>query len=108
MTAASPIRPVRESEIVRGYLIRTAKLQSELAIARLAGMKICANLRPPTAATGGFPYKARTCAEWRPRVPTDPGIVAYPLPFNADFARRCHDAVSGSAALLDAIRSAAQ
>jgi hypothetical protein len=46
--------------------LRTAKLQSDLARARLQGMKLRAELDPPRPAQGKFPYPARTCAEWRP------------------------------------------
>lgn len=41
-----------------------AQRQSELAFARVQGMKIAAELDPPKAAVGGFPYRSRTCAEW--------------------------------------------
>jgi hypothetical protein len=46
--------------------LRTAKLQSDLARARLQGMKLRAKLDPPRPAEGKFPHPARTCAEWRP------------------------------------------
>jgi hypothetical protein len=48
--------------------IRTAQAQSELARARLQGMKIRSEMEPPRAASGGFPYPARTCAEWSPYI----------------------------------------
>jgi hypothetical protein len=47
--------------------IRTAQVASDLATARLQGMKARAKLCPPQAASGTFPFgHARTCAEWRP------------------------------------------
>lgn len=44
--------------------INTAQLASELTASRYQGMKLRAELDPPRAATGGFPYAARNCAEW--------------------------------------------
>lgn len=70
-----------------------AKRQTALAEARLAGMKIRAQLHPPTAATGGFPYPARTCADW---VPGE-------LPPELDDDARLDDAANGSRMLFDAI-----
>lgn len=37
---------------------------SKTAILRLQGMKARAQVDPARAAVGGFPYPARTCAEW--------------------------------------------
>lgn len=54
----------READDYRKAQIRRAQYRSDLATARLQGMKLRAQLEPPTAATGGFPYPARTCAEW--------------------------------------------
>jgi hypothetical protein len=48
--------------------IRSAKVASELAAARLQGMKLRAKLDPPRPAEGKFPYPARTCAEWTPLI----------------------------------------
>lgn len=44
--------------------ISQALQQSELTFARVQGMKLRAKLNPPRAATGGFPYRARNCAQW--------------------------------------------
>ncbi|MDB5584283.1 MAG: hypothetical protein JWR80_9459 [Bradyrhizobium sp.] len=49
--------------------IRHAQMGSDLAIARLQGMKVRAGAyrltsAPPQAAVGSFPYPPRTCAEW--------------------------------------------
>lgn len=46
--------------------IRSAMAGSELTLARVLGMKARAKFDPPQAAQGGFPYPARTCAEWTP------------------------------------------
>ena len=46
--------------------LRHAQRGTGEATARLVGMKLRAKLDPPRAATGGFPYPARTCAEWKP------------------------------------------
>lgn len=42
--------------------LRAAKLSLRMCEARLHGMKARAGHATP--ATGGFPYPARTCAEW--------------------------------------------
>jgi hypothetical protein len=49
------------------HKLQKAKHESELAFARVRGMKNRAAITPATAATGGFPYPARTCAQlqWR-------------------------------------------
>lgn len=54
----------READDYAKARVRTAQVQSDLATARLQGMKARAKDNPPTAAKGGFPYPARTCAEW--------------------------------------------
>jgi hypothetical protein len=41
-----------------------ADISLQQCMARFAGMKIRAQLDPPIPAQGGFPYPARTCAEW--------------------------------------------
>ena len=69
MTPQSPIRPQGDFVWNDAYdcarnKIRFAQAQSDLAAARLRGMKVRASLTPPQAATGTFPYPARTCAEW--------------------------------------------
>jgi hypothetical protein len=47
--------------------IRSAKVKSDLATARLQGMKLRVTLTPPQPTSGTFPFgHARTCAEWRP------------------------------------------
>ena len=46
--------------------IRRAMIESERAFARVQGMNARAKLGLSTAAVGGFPYRARTCAEWTP------------------------------------------
>lgn len=76
--------------------IRKAQLESERSRARLHGRKIRASIEGPRAAVGGFPYCARTCAEWEElngkfidRDPTD--------------EERDTDALEGSARLRDAI-----
>lgn len=82
--------------------------------ARLQGMKIRAKLDPPRAATGGFPYPARTCAEWT-RAEGLPGYrakrasekVCTDLPPDATFATRRKDAIEGSAKLKAAILAVA-
>lgn len=48
--------------------IRAAQVGSELAAARLQGMKLRAELDRPRPAEGKFPYPARTCAEWTPLI----------------------------------------
>lgn len=49
--------------------IRHAQAESDKATSRLQGMKIRANMDAPKPASGGFPYPARTCAEWGPWEP---------------------------------------
>lgn len=44
--------------------VRRAQSQSDLSAARVRGMKIRAEMSPPRAAAGTFPYPARTCAQW--------------------------------------------
>lgn len=56
----------READDYAKAKIRHAQLESDLATARLQGMKLRAKLDPPRAAEPGFPYPHRTCAEWRP------------------------------------------
>jgi hypothetical protein len=56
----------READDYCDNRVRHAQRQSDLAAARLAGMKIRARLNQPIAAKGGFPYAARTCAQWTP------------------------------------------
>lgn len=70
-----------------------ADISLKLCMARLAGMKIRAQLDPPRAAQGGFPYPGRTCAEWW----AEEGASGM-----TDEERE-KDAVEGSAALLDAL-----
>lgn len=86
---------------------------SDCARARVQGMKIRAKLDPPRAATGGFPYPARTCAEWhradglcgyRPLRPAE--RIYTDLPPDATFAKRRQDAIEGSAKLKAAIEAA--
>lgn len=43
--------------------LRAAELSLRMCEARLHGIKAHAGLATP--ATGGFPYPARTCAEWQ-------------------------------------------
>ena len=86
----------------------SAQQQSELAFARVLGMKIAARVSPPTAATGGFPYPARSCAEWSDdeldkRFKPGRARVKEKLPREMSSAQRTKDAVRGSAALRDAI-----
>lgn len=71
---------------------------SECAAARLWGMKHRAAINPPKAASGGFPYPARTCAEWEA---TATGQV---LETEQTDDERQADAEAGSAKLRDAIR----
>lgn len=44
--------------------VRHAVMGSELAFARVRGMKIRTAMGPPKAAKGTFPYAHRTCAQW--------------------------------------------
>jgi hypothetical protein len=41
-----------------------AHLGTQGATARLQGMKLRAQIEPPRAAEGTFPYPHRTCAQW--------------------------------------------
>lgn len=54
----------RDDADYRRARVRHALMESELAKARVQGMKARAEQSPATAAKGGFPYPARTCAEW--------------------------------------------
>lgn len=89
--------------------IERAQAQSDLATARVQGMKISAMLRQPTAAPAGFPYPHRTCAEWT-RVEGRPGKARkrpadyQPLSDEMTDRQRRSDARKGSASLRDAIR----
>jgi hypothetical protein len=69
--------------------LTAAQRASDCATARLQGMKLRAELYPPQAAVGGFPYPARTCADWMDWEPTE--------------ADRRREAEIGSAKLRDAI-----
>lgn len=80
--------------------LNQAKLGSAKATARLQGMKLRAQLNPPQAAAGGFPYPARTCAEWEEQ---NGAIVERQM----TQAERREDAKRGSRRLRDAIRSLA-
>jgi hypothetical protein len=87
--------------------LRKAQVESDKATARLQGMKLRAELDPPRAAVGGFPYPARTCAEWgttkdktKPRKPKR--VIIELLP-DVPLSRRKRDAILGSARLLAAI-----
>jgi hypothetical protein len=60
--------PAYDWDQLRLNRIRTAQVGSELATARLQGMKLRAELDPPRPAQGKFPYPARTCAEWTPLI----------------------------------------
>jgi hypothetical protein len=73
-----------------------AQRDSEAAKARVQGMKLRAQLDPPRAATGGFPYPGRTCAE-----------VGIGLPREMTLAERKEDARKGSAMLRKALKRAA-
>ena len=64
MSANSFIWKGREADDFVRARIRRAIAQSELSFARVQGMKIAAQEQPPSAAVGGFPYPARTCAQW--------------------------------------------
>lgn len=77
--------------------IAEAQRASGCAAARLWGMKYRASIDPPSAAIGGFPYLARTCAEWEEL----PGgaIVERQM---TDLERK-RDAKRGSRMLRDAI-----
>lgn len=74
---------------------------SKCAEARLWGMKHRAKTNPPTAAARGFPYPARTCAEWK-EAPS--GQI---LEIEQTDEERQIDAETGSAKLRDAIRAMA-
>lgn len=77
--------------------IASALTASRCAEARLWGMKHRASENPPQAATGSFPYPARTCAEWT-ELPGGSFTAAEPTD-----EEREQDAVEGSARLLDAL-----
>jgi hypothetical protein len=81
-----------------------AMLGSRCAAARLWGMKYRAAIDPPRAATGGFPYFTKTCAEWE-REEQSP--FRHKLPREMSDRQRKADAIRGSAALCEAIRRAA-
>jgi hypothetical protein len=69
---------------------------SRCATARLWGMKYRASIDPPSAAVGGFPYPARTCAEWDECSPFVPHT-------EARYSERMKDAIEGSTRLREAI-----
>lgn len=84
--------------MTKAQKIRHAKLESEKAFARVQGMKLRGERA--TAATGGFPYSARTCAEWT----IWNGVV---VDRQMTQAERRKDAKRGSKMLRDAILKAA-
>jgi hypothetical protein len=77
------------AQTAKQIALMQADQASRCATARLWGMKYRAKLDPPRAAVGGFPYPARTCAEWMG------------LPQTEEQLR--HEAEIGSAKLRDAI-----
>lgn len=89
----------------------TPKAASALAIARVQGMKIAAMVDPPRAATGGFPYPARTCAEWKQSEanartkPRNAKPTEDLLGREMTTAERRQDAIEGSARLKEAIQA---
>lgn len=81
---------------------------SQLAIARVQGMKIRAEFESPFGdrptqidLSQRFPYPARTCAEWE-ELPTRQMVD-----WEMSMAERRRDAKRGSARLKEAIRKAA-
>jgi len=66
VNAQSLVWDGRDADDFAKARIRRAQRESDLAAARLAGMKLRAKLDQPTAATGTFPWPSRNCAQWQP------------------------------------------
>lgn len=84
------------SRSAKQIAINAAKLATAKATARLQGMKLRAMLDPPKEAPRGFPYPARTCAEWK----EVNGVFVDRQMTRAETRK---DAIEGSASLRDAI-----